>query len=401
MRQTHLVHRPSVSNSSERRSVIRVSFLIDKLTRAGTENQLLALIRCLDRSVVEPSLVLLDGEDETSRSLEPGCPVIRLGVRKLFGLRAAHAAVRLRRFWKQQQPDVVQVYFLDSAYFGIPSAKLCGIRHVVRVRNNLGYWLTRKHRLLNRLLRPAVNVTLTNSESGRDALVKADGLAGDQVVVIENGVDVPGSITKGTSVVGCVANLRPVKNITGLLRAAKIVLARFPHWRFELAGEGDQRMELEALRDALGLGDRFVFRGSVADVPVFLRTVSVAVLPSLSEGMSNAVLEYMAAGKAVIATDVGANRIVLGDTGVIVSPGDESSLANAISELIASPGRVEALGSAARARAEEHYGRAAMARRFEAFYWNLVNTRSERHRVWPTSPGSLSGRAGPGSPLRE
>src|SRR5215207_3311610 len=67
---------------------VRVCFMIDRLTRAGTESQLLALIRELDRTKVEPTLVLLDGEDDLSRALEPSnCPVLRLGVRKLVGLR--------------------------------------------------------------------------------------------------------------------------------------------------------------------------------------------------------------------------------------------------------------------------------------------------------------------------
>src|SRR5215471_8253206 len=79
---------------------VRVCFMIDRLSRAGTETQLLALIRELDRTHVKPSLVLLDGEDDLSRALEPAdCPVIRLGVRKLFSAGAVAAARRLRSFW--------------------------------------------------------------------------------------------------------------------------------------------------------------------------------------------------------------------------------------------------------------------------------------------------------------
>src|SRR5215218_1069074 len=118
---------------------VRVCFMIDRLSRAGTESQLVALIRELDRKQVKPSLVLLDGEDDLSRALEPAdCPVIRLGVRKLFSGGAMNAARRLRAFWLDQKPDVLQVYFLDAAYLGAPLAKLCGIRKVLRVRNNLG-----------------------------------------------------------------------------------------------------------------------------------------------------------------------------------------------------------------------------------------------------------------------
>ena len=81
---------------------------------------------------------------------------------------------------------------------------------------------------------------------------------------------------------------------------------------FHVAGEGEQRPELERLIADLGLGDRFRLVGNVADVPGFLAGLDVAVLPSHAEGMSNAVLEYMAAGRPVVATDVGANAHLLG-----------------------------------------------------------------------------------------
>src|SRR5438046_3037220 len=195
---------------------VRVCFMIDRLSRAGTETQLLALVRALDRSKVRPTLVLLDGEDDLSRALEPAdCPVIRLGVRRLFRRAAARAARRLRAFWREHTPDVLQVYFLDAAYFGAPLAKLSGVRKVVRVRNNLGYWVTRRHRILGRVVRPFVDATLTNTAAGKQSLVEQEGHRPDRVVVLENGVDTARfnrfllpDTSKQRVKVGCVANLR-------------------------------------------------------------------------------------------------------------------------------------------------------------------------------------------------
>jgi glycosyltransferase involved in cell wall biosynthesis len=361
---------------------VRVCFMIDRLTRAGTESQLLALIRELDRTKVQPTLVLLDGEDDLSRALEPAnCPVLRLGVRRLFGLRAMNAARQLRAFFRRTRPDVLQVYFMDSAYFGVPVAKLCGVRKILRVRNNLGYWVTRKHRTLGRMIRPFVSATLTNTEAGKSKLVEVEGHKSDRVEVLENGVDTARynrfllpDTTKKTVRVGCVANLRPVKNIDGLMRAAKAALERFPQLVFEVAGDGEQRDELEKLHAELGLGDRFKLRGSVADVPAFLRSVDIAVLPSHSEGMSNALLEYMSAGRAVIATDVGANAKLVTDRkhGRIVPKGDEAALVEAIGELLANPLRAASYGAAARTRVENEYSRGAMRARFEGYYAELV-----------------------------
>lgn len=362
---------------------VRVCFMIDRLGRAGTESQLLALLRTLDRSRVEPTLVLLDGEDDLSRALEPAdCPVIRLGVRRLFSLSAARAATRLRKFWREHRPEVLQAYFLDASYFGAPLAKLCGVRKVVRVRNNLGYWVTRRHRVMGRFVRPFVDATLTNTAAGKEALVESEGHRPDRVVVLENGVDTsrfnrfmyPDTSKKRVKV-GCVANLRPVKNIDGLMRAARSALEKFPKLVFEVAGDGEQRAELERLHGELNLGDRFKLRGSVSDVANFLRTVDVAVLPSHSEGMSNALLEYMSAGRAVIATDVGANAELVrhGRDGLIVPAGDSPALVGAIGEMLANPLRAAMYGASARVRVESEYSRDAMRRRFEEFYRELVS----------------------------
>lgn len=361
---------------------VRVCFLIDRLSRAGTESQLLALLHNLDRRRVEPTLVLLDGEDDLSKSLEPAdCRILRLGVRRLLSHSALRAAGRLRAFWRETRPDVLQAYFMDSAYFGVPLARKHGIQHVLRVRNNLGYWLTPRHRILNRLLRPFVSATLTNTEAGKEALVERDGLDPGRVQVLENGVDTHrfnrfmlSDVTKKRVRVGCVANLRSVKNVDGLMRAAKIALEQHPHLRFEVAGEGEERESLQRLHGELGLGDRFVLRGSVPDVAAFLRTVEIVVLPSHSEGMSNALLEAMSAGRAVIATDVGANPMLVqhGKCGLIVPPGDDDAIADAIGAYLANPLRAAALGAAARTRVEAGFSRDAMTRRFEAYYEGLV-----------------------------
>lgn len=364
---------------------VRVCYVIDRLSRAGTEMQLVTLIRGLDRRRVEPQLVLLDGEDELSRSLEPtNCPVVRLGVRRLWSRTAWQAAGRLRDFWQQQRPDIVQVYFLDAAYFAVPLARWCGIPHVIRVQNNLGYWRRRRcwrQSWCERLVRSGVDVVLTNSQRGRDALLQTGNYRPEQIVVLENGVETGrfrGFLLPDTSKkrvrIGCVANLRPIKNIDGFMHVARSLLERYPNLTFEVAGDGEQRQELEQLRQQLHLGERFLLRGRVEDIAEFLRRVEIAVLPSHSESLSNALLEYMAAARAIVATDVGANATVVRHRrdGLIVPPGDRPALATAIQELLEEPLRAAAYGASARKRAEQHYSHSAMLRRFEDLYERLA-----------------------------
>jgi glycosyltransferase involved in cell wall biosynthesis len=359
--------------------------MIDELTNAGTETQLLALIRSLDRSRVVPHLCLLRGASELSRSLEPeDCPVLRLGVRSLVDRRALGAAYRLGQFFRDRRIEVLQVYFPDSTYFGVPIARLAGVGRVVRTRNNVNHWMTPTHRTLGRLLNGLVSVTVANCAASRDAVLADERPDPRSVIVLENGVDLarfPAAAFAGRGGgaveprrIGVVANLRPVKGLDVFLHAAAIVARTHGNVAFEVAGDGEQRSELEQLGARLGLSGRLFFRGVVGDIPSFLASLDVAVLSSRAEGMSNAVLEYMAAGRAIVATAVGATSQLIEDAthGLLIPPENPEALAAAIGRLLTDPVLARRLGTAARRRAEEQFSRAAMVKRFEQFFEQLA-----------------------------
>ncbi len=362
---------------------ITVCFVIDALNRAGTESQLLALIRGLDRSRVRPVLCLLNGTDAISRSLIPeDCPTLALGVTRLVGRKALAGAMALRRFWRRHRVQIVQTYFLDSTYFAAPLARLCGIRRVVRVRNNVGYWLTPKHRWLGRLVGKCCARTLTNSEAGRDAIVQTERTSARAVAVITNGVDLDRfpsrrwpALRRADVRFGMVGNLRTIKNADGLIRVMARVMADYPQITLEVAGEGDQRPALERLIADRNLHGRVVLRGSVRDIPAFLESVDVAVLPSHSESLSNAILEYMAAGRVLIATAVGANATLIrdGEDGLIVPPSDEAALEEAIRQVLGDAAGSEEMGRSARRRVEAEYSRGQMLTAFHEFYDELMS----------------------------
>ncbi len=353
-----------------------VCFAIDELATAGTETQLLALIRELDRTKVSPSLVLLRGESSASRALEPdSCPVLRLGLGRLRDPRTALGGWRLLRFLWENKVDVVQTYFPDTTYFAVPLARLAGVRHVVRTRNNIGHWTTPLHRLLGRALNPLTTATIANCRAARAALLRDERPAQARVHVLENGVDLGrfehlAPQAGEASLVGAVANLRPVKGLDVLVEAAR----RLPGLTFRVAGEGEQRAALQQVIDDSGMSSRFTLAGACSDVPGFLGALNVAVLCSRAEGLSNAVLEYMAAARPVVATAVGATPEVLRDgvDGLLVPPGDAEALASAIRRLTEDRALALRLATSARRRATTRYSRAAMVRRFEAFYTRLV-----------------------------
>lgn len=380
---------------------VRVCFVIDRLSRAGTETQLVALLNNLDRRVVEPSLCLLNGRDSESQSLQPSnCPVIDLGLEHLASGAALPAASRLASFWRKQRTQIVQTYFLDSAYFAAPLARLTGIRHVVRVRNNAGYWLTRKHRVLGRIL-GRLGSTITNSDVARNAIQEVEQLRDADVTVIENGVDLdrfpltsPPDTDRPGVRIGAVANLRQVKNVDGLIRAAETLTAKYPHSRFAIAGEGEQRSQLQVQIKKAGLDERFQLLGKVHDIPAFLASLDIAVLCSHSESMSNALLEYMAAGRAIVATDVGANASLARHEreGLIVPSRNDEALVAAIRRYLQQPDLAKRLGAAARGRAATDYSRGAMVRRFEMFFTKLARSKGSRFHREPRETICQSGQ---------
>jgi glycosyltransferase involved in cell wall biosynthesis len=368
---------------------VRVCFLIDELAAAGTETQLLALIRHLDHRRVRPYLCLLRGDNPVSQALEPDdCLILRLGVRSLHHPTTLAATWRFIRFLRRERIDVVQTYFPDSSYFGVPAAWLAGVKHRLRTRNNVGHWLTPLHRRLGRVLNVLTTRTIANCEAARQALLNAEQPRPETVLVLENGVDLERfagilpleARPRDEPRIGAVANLRPVKGLEVFVQAAAQVHARYPQAVFTVAGEGELRPELERQAAAEGLAERFTLPGSASDVPGFLAGLDVAILCSHAEGMSNALLEYMAAGRAIVATAVGAASELIEDGvhGLLVPPGDAVPLADAIARLLGDRNLAQRLGAAARRRVLEHYSRAAMVRRFEDFYEGLIPASRER-----------------------
>jgi glycosyltransferase involved in cell wall biosynthesis len=377
-----------VLEPAARNRPVRVCFMIDRLLCGGTESQLVALIEHLDRSCVQPFLCLLDGEDPLSRSLEPNdCPTVRLGVRHLHSRGTLLQALCLARFLRRHRIDVLQCYFPDSTYLGALVGTLARVPHIVRTRNNLNHWMTSLHRRLGRLFNRFITKTVANCEACRQAVLADEAPDPGSVLVLENGVDldrfllIPAYTTPATLPgprrVGVVANLRAVKGLDVFVRAAARVARDHPEVKFLIAGEGSHRRVLEDLARDKGLGSQFELPGSVADVPAFLAGLHVAVLCSRSEGMSNALLEYMAAGRAIVATAVGATPQVVRDgvEGLLVPPDDAKALARAIERLLCEPALAGRLGTAARHRARQRYSREAMIQRFEAFYLQLADAR--------------------------
>jgi glycosyltransferase involved in cell wall biosynthesis len=374
---------PTAARLRPRTGPVRVCFLIDELSRGGTETQLLELLHNLDRDRIQPHLALMR-RTRASRGLEPlDCPVLDLEVdtfvSDFFDLTLGPKVLRLARYLRSRRIDVLHLYFRASTYVGLAAARLARVPKVVRTQNNLGYWMAWYDREKWALLNRWVDRLVVNTREGRDRIARAQRTDPRKIVILENGLDLTRyqrkslRTTPGPRRIGMVANLRPVKNPEMFVRAAALIARRHTDVTFALAGDGELRPRLESLATDLGLTSRCQFHGSVGDVPGFLAGLDLAVLCSDSEGMSNSVLEYMAAGLPIVATAVGGNPELIGDgrEGLLIPPREPARLAEAVGQLLDDSELAKRLGANARQRVERQYSREAMVRRFEEFYRRL------------------------------
>lgn len=325
---------------------IKVAYLIDDLSaRAGNEIQLAKAIETINRQRVTPHLILLAGKRKDAFDLEAlNCDVLRLNVRSLMSLHAVREASRLRRYLQNRQMEVLQLHFPDSTYFGCLAARLAGLRGIIRTRRNVGHWMTPVHKRLGRAVSKMVSCTVANCQAAAKAVIEQEGADPSSVVVIRNGIDtarfdsippIDGPINR----IGVLANLRGVKNLDLLIRAMQLVVRQFPECTCRIAGEGPEKANLQHLIDSLGLAEHVTLIGSVSQPAAFLGEIQLAVLCSKAEGLSNAVLEYMAAGRVVVATQVGGNAELIdhGTSGLLVPAQDVNALANALLQALSNP----------------------------------------------------------------
>jgi glycosyltransferase involved in cell wall biosynthesis len=246
---------------------------------------------------------------------------------------------------------------------------------------------------LQRMSYSMAHQVVANSESVRQELIR-QGVPAKKTTVIYNGIDqmrvtLPGAVSRaesfsrvglttapaeGSLCVTLVANMRhEVKDYPLFLRAARRVRNAIPHAVFLLAGEGELMPSLQALARELGIEDCTYFLGRCEALADLLSISDVCVLSSKAEGFSNSILEYMAAGRPVVATDVGGAReaIVEGTTGYLVPAGDEEKMADRLITLLRNERRAD-IGAAGRDVVQARFSLEAQLARTEELYDRLL-----------------------------
>ena len=312
--------------------------------------------------------------------------------------------LRLRRLLRDLRPDVVHTRNLAALEAQLP-AWLAGVR--ARVHGEHGrdvYDLdgsSRKYQWLRRVFRPMVHCYIPLSRDLEQYLLDKISVPSAKVAQIYNGVDTarfhpragerPSTLPAdfappGTIVIGTVGRLAQVKDQLNLVRAFIALLDHAPQLRervrLVIIGDGPLLRAAQTLLDCARMSDLAWLPGERDDVPELMRAMDVFVLPSLAEGISNTILEAMACGLPVIATDVGGNgELVLGEvTGMLVPPAQPMPLAEALWLYVNNEELRCRHGLAARERVEREFSMEAMVQRYIAVYQRVLTPKPELER---------------------
>jgi glycosyltransferase involved in cell wall biosynthesis len=353
----------------------RACLLIDgyESTGAGTEGQIETLLARLPRGWEAELWTLRPSRFLRGRAFPARTRA--LDVRSLGSPATLARLPTLARRLRAARFDVVQAFQFDACALAPVLGRLARVPVLVS-RRDLGFWQTPRHlEVLRRADRLAAGV-VGNCRAVADRVAEREDVPRPLVLVVENGHDparfevAPDaglrrrlSVPDGVPLVGVVANLKPVKRQADLLEAVAALRGRARGAHVVLVGVGDARPLLDRAA-RLGLAGRVHVVPSPGGAVPVVRALDVGVLCSESEGLSNAVLEYMACGLPVVASAVGGNPDLVADgvNGRLFPAGDVGALARALESVLADPERARAMGRAGRARFEARFTADRMAR---------------------------------------
>jgi glycosyltransferase involved in cell wall biosynthesis len=357
-------------------------------TLGGGERIVLRLAALLPTYGYRVSILTFSAHPESAGLKSPPCPMYLLPLQRTYDLTAMRAAFELRRFLREQRVQIVQTFFESSdIWAGFVAKAMSGVR-LIWSRRDMGILRTGKHRVAYRLMAGVPDAVFAVSEQVRRHCIEVDRIDPARVQTIYNGLDladwgrtVAPAKAAGEFLIATVGNIRRVKGHDVFLRAAAMVVSEFPGARFSIAGEvleADYFAELQTLVGELQLGERIHFAGGVTNLREHLSGADVFVLPSRSEGFSNAIVEAMAASLPVVATDVGGNAEAVTDgvSGFVVPSEAPAALAAAIVRLLVDPMLASRMGMAGKRIVAERFTTDAMMRQITGVYDRLLGGRA-------------------------
>jgi sugar transferase (PEP-CTERM/EpsH1 system associated) len=360
---------------------LHIAHVLLSLQPGGLENGVVNVVNGLDPAQFRSSLCCLQQAGEfATRIRDRSVRIEAMGLKPGNDLRLPFRLARLFRQWKV---DIVHTRNAEAFFYGVLGARLAGVPAVIHSEHGRTFPESPRRALLQRLLWGRADFKFAVSNQLRKDMIREIRVSPAHFEVLYNGVDIERFKADRTTpqrneiVIGSVGRLVQVKNYPLLLKA----MARLPagtRARLVLVGEGPERGTLERTIAELGLGDRAQLLGHREDVSDLLRGMDIFVLPSFSEGMSNTLLEAMAAGVASLASNVGGNGEIIEDelSGLLFPSGDIDRAAEQLTRLVADAELRVRLAHAGAARVRKEFSIEAMLRRYTLLYrhvWSQVH----------------------------
>ncbi|MCX6357792.1 MAG: glycosyltransferase [Candidatus Aureabacteria bacterium] len=376
----------------------KVLYVIINLELGGAERQLVELVCGLDPERFSPHVCCLRGGGPLLARLAARTSPVTVHASPSINYRkkAVAAALlwrhmrELARLARCVRPDIIHGILPMACVAAGFAARLARVPVLVTSRRSLGCY--KEGRFLLRQLENLVNrradAVVANSEAVQRDTVARERIDPRKISVIYNGVNVPadGSVQGWRALTGrdirgpvacCVANFFPYKGHLELIAAAGLVARDIPGFRLLLVGDGRERAAIERAIGAGRLGDNVILLGNRSDSMEIIRASQCVALASHEEGFPNVLLEAMAAGKPVVATNVGGVPEIVrdGETGLLVPARDPGALAGALLRVLRDGPLAERMGRAGRARVLEHFSMERMVRAYERLYATLLSNR--------------------------
>ena len=357
------------------------------LDGGGSERQLREIAKALDRLRFQPHAGCFRPEREGRRELEAGgIPVAHFPVYSFRSLGAVSGAFELARYVRRHKIRLVHTFDYPTTVFAVPACRLLTSVSVVSSQRSHRDLIPRGYRRLIRMTDHMADAIVVNCDFVRRHLERDEHVPPRQIQLCYNGIDLetfrslstprPAELPRESFVIGVVCALRPEKGLPTLLQA----FARVRHLRagmkLAIVGDGPMLPSLQSESESLGIRQDCVFALSTNQVADWLRAMDIFVLPSLSEALSNALMEAMACGCPVVASNVGGTPELVwnGERGLLFEPGDAAGLAAALQTLLEDDARRKRLGQAGARFLRERFSIQASAHRMGEIYEQLIRS---------------------------
>jgi glycosyltransferase involved in cell wall biosynthesis len=372
---------------------MRITFIIDHFVHelGGTENQIEKMIHGLSSGFEIELISLRSSEWLATRGRDLGC---RLSIFQIDNFRRSYTYrnfFRLISHLRATKPDVVHTFFPVANIFGVIAARLAGVHMIVASRRDYGEWMNRRYLLMTRFANLFVARIVTNSNQVKQLTVLIESFPENRIVVIFNGIAMNAfhhgapkielrrvlQIPDGHKVVGLIANYRPMKRHETFVRAADAIVRKRDDIDFVLVGcdavPGEPKKAIQQLVASLGIVQRVHFAHADGNVQDFLSILDVGVNCSEGEGLSNAIMEYMAAEIPCVVSNSGGNPDLITDgvNGYTFALGDHYALARKILRLIDDDTSRQRFTQNAKEKVRNEMNLEAMVSRFTQFYRSL------------------------------